>query len=1060
MRSFFRYFVDHPTAANLLMALMVVAGLAATTQIRSQFFPNVVIESVTIRVPWDDAGPEDIDEAIVEPLEPNFRELEGVDSTRTNAREGLGSIVVEFEPDHDMGQAIDEIEAAFDAAIGLPEDAEDETIRRNVFRDRVTNVLITGPTTPELLDDYAEELREALFARGVTRVGIPEEVRSVLRVEPHPAALERYGLSMSEISQAIAAEVEARPAGALAEGGARIRAGVKRTDVAALDTIVVRTLPDGGKLLLRDIATLRDDGARDGVELFHDGQPAIEMQVERSAEGDALSIQDAVEDAIAELSPTLPQGVEIRPIISRADNIAERLDILYRNGLTGLAIVVVLLFLFLSARTALWVAAGIPAAVLATIAIMYWTGFSLNMVSLFALIITLGIVVDDAIVVGEHADRLARDGQSPSDAATNAAVRMSSPVFSAMVTTLIAFGAMMVIGGAFGELIAEIPLTVCVVLIASLIECFLVLPAHMRHALAAQAREAWWDQPSRVFNRGFEQMREHVFKPMLRWALKARYAVVSGAVALLLLSTSLFVDGSVKWFFFNAPERATVRANLAMAAGAGREDTFAMLEEMRRALDVVDERYAAEHGAAPVVDHLARLGSGSGRGLASAESRDPDQLGAFTVELIDPDLRPYSQQDFLQDWRAEIQRPPLLEELKFRGERTGPGGDAISVELSGAPTRVLKEASEALKGELAQLAGVSSLEDSLPYDKPEYVLTLTPRGEALGFSTEALGAELRARLAGVTAAEFAVDGREIEIEVGLDEAFLNEGFLDQTFVPLPGVSAVDAGSAAATIALSDIVDVASRQGFASIKRLDGRRIVEVTGEVVDDAAAREAVDLALRDRILPMIAGAYSVDATLGGLKEQERRFLADAQVGFALCLVGIFLTLSWIFASWTRPFAIMFVIPFGLVGAIYGHYWHGVPLSMFSVVGLIGMAGIIINDSIVLITTIDEKTKRRPVFEAVIDGTADRLRAVMLTTLTTVGGLAPLLFETSRQALFLKPTVITLCYGLGFGMFLVLLLTPAFILIQHDVARLLRSARRMAKHLIRPRPGLGTGAV
>lgn len=1049
MTRFFRYFVDHPTAANLLMALMIAAGIGAATEIRTQFFPDVVIESVTVSVPWDGAGPEDVDESIVEALEPELRELDGVDTTRTSAREGQGSIVIEFEPGHDIGQAVDEAEAAFDAALGLPEDTDDETISRSVYRDRVTNVLVTGPVSHELLDRYAEELRDKLFAAGVTRVSVPDRVRLVIRVEPHPAALERYGLSMSEIAQAVAAEVEARPAGALAQGGARIRAGVKRTDIASLGGVVIRTLPDGGKLRLRDIAELRDEGVTGGVEIFHDGQPAVELRVDRNAEGDALEIQAAVEAAIVELRRTLPEGVEMRAVLSRAQNISDRLDILYENGLTGLVIVLALLFLFLNARTALWVAAGIPAAVLATVAIMYWTGFSLNMVSLFALIITLGIVVDDAIVVGEHADRLSRDGMGPSDAAATAAARMASPVFSATITTLIAFSAMLVIQGRFGELIAEIPMTVCVVLIASLVECFIVLPAHMRHALATQARDAWWDRPSRVVNRVFERVREQAFKPALRVALRLRYAVLSGAIALLVATSALFVDGSVKWFFFNAPERATIRANFAMEPGAVRSDTYQMLEEMRRALNVVDARYAAEHGKPAVVDHLAKLGGGSGRGLASSEAKETDQLGSFTVELIDPDLRPYTQQEFISAWRDEIRSPPLLEELKFRGERSGPGGDAISVELSGASARDLKEASETLRAELAALAGVSSLEDSMPYDKPELVLRLTPKGEALGFSTEGLGAELRARLAGVTAAEFVTDGRETEIEVALAETHLDAGFLDRAYVPLPSGDG-------ATVALSEIVSVEERQGFASIKRLDGRRIVEVTGEVVDDAALRAAVDRALTERILPDLAAVYGVTYELGGLKKQEREFLGEALLGFGLCLLGIYLTLSWIFASWSRPFVVMLVIPFGLIGAILGHYWHGVPLSMFSVVGLIGMAGIIINDSIVLITTIDEKTPRRAVFEAVVEGAADRLRAVMLTTLTTVGGLAPLLFETSRQAQFLKPTIITLCYGLGFGMILVLLLTPAFVLIQHDIGRMLKSARRMAQHWVRPRPALG----
>ena len=343
----------------------------------------------------------------------------------------------------------------------------------------------------------------------------------------------------------------------------------------------------------------------------------------------------------------------------------------------------------------------------------------------------------------------------------------------------------------------------------------------------------------------------------------------------------------------------------------------------------------------------------------------------------------------------------------------------------------------------------------MSYDRPEQVLTLTPLGEALGFTTQEIGAELRARLSGVEAARFARDGDEVEIKVAFAEAMLTEDFLNSVRLRPPGQSGVMGDG----VPLTDLVEIRELQGFSSVKRLDGRRLVQVTGEIDEDPATRDAVWAELNDRILPDIAARYGVETEAGGLAEQERDFLNDATLGLIACLIGIYAALAWIFASWTRPLVVMLIIPFGLIGAMWGHYWHDQPLSMFSVVGLLGMAGIIINDSIVLVTTIDEKAPRRAMFEAVLEGTLDRLRAVLLTTLTTIGGLVPLLFETSRQALFLQPTVITLVYGLGFGMLLVLAATPALVLIQRDLALRFGSARRLLTHLGRRRPALGRAA-
>lgn len=1037
--SFLDYMVRHRTAANLLLALMLLAGIAASTQIRTQFFPDFVREEVEVRVAWPGAGPEDLDRSVVEILGPQLLAINGVDEATSVAREGSVRIELEFEDDWDMGQATDEVKAAVDQArSSLPEGIEEPVVTRGSYRDRVTNVVIYGPVDVDQLARFAEDLQTQMFRQGVTRVEIQGLADPIIRINVGEDALIRHDMTLAEIADIVSAEMETTPAGDVSGGSARLRTGQTRRSEQELGEIVLKAPSQGEKLQLRSVADIVTEGVESGRAYYHKGMPAVVLRVDRSAQGDTISIQRAVEKIAEEFQETLPDGVVVQLTNTRSQNIIDRMNILVENGLFGLGLVLAFLFLFLSSRTAFWVAAGIPVAMAATIGMMYAFGLTLNMVSVFALIICLGIVVDDAIVVGEHADFLHRRGYPPAEAASLAARRMTAPVFSASITTLIAFVGLIAIGGRFGNLIADIPFTVAVVLIASLVESFLILPAHMNHALSASKKQRWYDYPNRVFNRGFVWFRETVFRRFIGWIVSVRYPVLGFAVMVLLLSLSLFFDGSVRWRFFNAPERAIVSASVAMMPGAEREDTKAMITELERALDVVNTRYSEEYGAEPVIFALSTVGGTAGRGLSGAETKDVDQLGGISIELLDPDLRPYSAFQFIGDWRAEINRPPLLETLALRGERSGPGGDAIDVRLYGNSTENLKAAAESLKQALEPLEGVSALEDTLAYDKPELSLTLTPRGEALGFTTDDVARILRNRLEGIEVAEFPMGRRTAKVKVLMPDDETDASFLYATRIRT---------NTGTYVSLSEIVSVDSSYGFASVRRSDGLRTLQVSGDVSEDnpeSAAR--VTALLIDEILPQLAADYDVESELSGLAEQERSFLSDAMLGFALCLAGIYLTLCWIFESWTRPLMIIIIIPFGAIGMLWGHYLHGVPLSMFSVVGFIGMSGIIINDSIVLVTTIDEYAKNNPFRQALVNGVCDRLRAVVLTTATTVFGLAPLLFETSRQAQFLKPTVITLSYGLGVGLFLVILLIPALLAAQTDFGQSVQSGRRLLR--------------
>ena len=1030
-----RYFARHRTAANLVLVVMIVAGLIAASRMRAQYFPDVVLSEVTVSVAWDGAGADDVDRAILQVLDPAFLALDGVTDVASQASEGRAVFDVSFAPNSDPASAEAAVQAAVDAISTLPEGADDPQVKAAAWRDRVTDVVITGPVGVDQLARFADEFTGRLFAAGITRTTIQGLAGRDIVVEIPSTALMRHDITMDEVATAIGSAVQSAPAGEVGDD-ARVRTGTDRRSIAEVGGIVLRSLPDGSSLTVADLAVLRANDANSGRAAFVGDNPAMTIRIDRADDGDAIRMQTTVAEVAAAMQPGLPPGVTIDLVRTRAGQISDRLVLLIDNGTSGLVFVVLVLFLFLNARIAFWVAAGIPIAMITALAVMYAAGLTLNMISLFALIIMLGVVTDDAIIVGEHADYRARVlGESPQDAAERAAVRMAGPVFASAITTCVAFLGLLAIGGRFGELIADIPITVTIILLVSLVESYLILPNHLVGAVTHVGREPWYDWPSRQVNRGMVWFQDRAIRPAMRLIIAARYPVLAAALVALAASAGLFLKGEVQFRFFNAPEQASVSGNFSMLPGATRQDSLAMMRELQRATEAVALAFETEHGARPVTFVLAEVGGGAGRSLAGADTKGPDLLGGISMELINPDLRPYSTADFVAALEAEVVAHPKLEELSFRGARYGPGGDALSVDLYGADAAGLKAAAEALKAALAAFPEVSGLEDSLAYDKQDLILTLTPQGAALGFDTATLGRELRARLNGIEAVSLPDGPRQATIRVELPKAEVTADVLDRMLLrAAPGVY----------VPLADIVTLDARAGVSTVLRENGLRLVTVSGDLAEDDPARAtAVQRALSADILPQIAQDYGVNWRLSGQAEDEREFLGGAGVALLVCLLGIYLTLAWIFAHWTRPLVVMSVIPFGVVGAVWGHWVWGVPMSLFSVVGLIGMSGIIIHDAIVLVTTIDEYGDQRALTPAIVDGVADRFRPVLLTTLTTVLGLAPLLFEDSSQAAFLKPTVITLVYGLGFGMVLVLLVIPAMMAVQADLARALRALRR-----------------
>jgi multidrug efflux pump subunit AcrB len=1017
-------FARHPTAANLLMALMIALGIFAYGRLNTQFFPNIDIDVVTIGVEWPGASAEDVDANIVQAIEPELRFLDGVKRVQSRSIEGAASLFVEFNAGADMQVALADVETAIGQVTTLPEDSERPAVRRAVRYETVTRLLISGPYSEAILKVHAKRIRDDLLARGADKVDLIGARDEEIWVEVPPATLRRLDLTLSDIAARIAETSQDMPSGDTSGGAERqIRSLGLMTSAEALGDIEARALASGEKIYLRDIAALSERFEDGGVTVRRRGQLAVELHVQRTANTDALEIADTVDIYLAKIGEGLPDALVIEQFNVRADLIRSRIDLLLYNGLGGLVLVITILFIFLNMRVAFWVAVGIPVSLLATLAMMQVSGQSINMVSLFGLIMALGIIVDDAIVVGEHAESRHRAGMAPLDAAEAGAKRMAAPVFCASLTTIAAFVPLLVIGDHIGEIITAIPFVVIAVIVASLIECFLVLPGHLRGALGGAGGKD--SAPRKWFNDRFERFRDGPYRHMIEACLRRRYVTLAAAIAAFILSIGLVLGDRVGFVFFPSPEVDRLYANVEFVAGSPRRDTVAMLDELDRALRATEAKLAGARGRLVKLS-VGKVGTTVGR---QASGLSGDHLGGLTVELTPTDQRDVTSAALIAAWRAEVEASPGLKTLTIVAARGGPPGLDIDIRISGDDTAVLKAAAAEIKALLARYPGVSDIEDDLPYGKQEIILEVSARGRALGFNTQLVGREVRDAFEGVIAKRFPRGDEEVLVRVQYPRGAIDSAALDNLFLRGPG---------GAEVPLGEIVNRRDARGFARVKREDGTRQVAITAEIDKQVTNSGTVLAALQRDGLRAIEERHGVEAGFAGRAEEQDTTLGDMMIGAMIGLAAIYLILAWVFASYVRPLVVMAVIPLGVIGGIIGHLVMGYDLTILSLIALIGLSGIVVNDSIILVTSIDGRLRAgEALMDAITAGSQDRLRAVILTSATTIGGLTPLMFETSLQAQFLMPMAITITFGLAVATLLVLIVVPALIAIQGDFGRI-----------------------
>ena len=1039
---FLKFFVEHRTSANIIMILMIVVGLLSIGRLNKQFFPDFEVEVVGVSVDWPGATAEEIDKNIVQLLEPELRPISGVKKVSSKSVEGVGVTQVEFNYGYDMQKGRTDIETAV-SRINFPQKANKPKIVVGEFFDTVTRIVLSSNIPLSELRLISKKLKEALLNSGVDKVDIQGLPKEEILIEIPQIETARLKLSFNQIANLIKSETQDVSGGSFADGSLRVRTEGEKRLVETFNKLELKNSISGGRIILQDIAKISSSFEQGSILKSVDGNPAVELWVRRSKTSDALKVSENVEKVILKSKNIIGNTVKIETYNTAANLIEERITLLVKNGLSGLCIVLAVLFLFLSRNTAIWVALGIPIAFLATFGVMLVSGQSINMISLFGLIMALGIVVDDAIVVGEHSSYLKTKRRlNSSQAPVVAATRMSMPVISAMLTTVAAFIPLFMVKGVIGEIIAAIPWVVCAVLVASLIECFLVLPAHLAHFDKKKVEEGkfrlWFDKR-------FISFQEGIFKRFITLTFNYRYVTFMFAIGMFIVSVGMMSGGRVMFSFFPTPEADIIIANFKMHSGTTRSKTEEMLNKLEGGLIKTSKEFSTFPDlvkfSMSTIGGKTSFSNGSG-----PNSKGSDLLGSMVVELKTADKRKIRTNQFIKEWKDNIQFVEGLDKLTIRSPSGGPPGRDLDIRFQGDKLETLKIASNELIEIARTIPGVTSLNDNLEFGVQEKILTLNNKGQSLGLSILDIGEQVRSAINGIIISEFPKADEEVVVRLKLSEREkLTDMINDLRIITPLGTS----------FKLQEVITISEKIPFASINRKNGFREVTITGDLFPALMNTSEARQFLLNNGLPEIAKKYNLNYRFDGRDLEQKETFADMQIGSIIGLLLIYIILAWVFKSWTRPFSIMIMIPFAFIGAVLGHYLLGLTMSILSMFALLALAGIVVNNSIILVSTIErrfddllsqnnkDRQDDKVINEAIIAGVVDRFRPVLLTSLTTIGGLSALLFEKSLQAQFLIPMAATIVFGLGITAFLVLVIVPSMMGISNDFSNLVKNIRR-----------------
>ncbi|AZM97066.1 efflux RND transporter permease subunit [Vreelandella venusta] len=1003
------WMVDHGVAPNLMMVLFIVGGLMASLAIKKEVFPEFETEIIQVSISYPGATPEDVEQSLLLPVEAAIADVEGIDELTASAGEGSGVVSATLIDGVDVMRAYQDIQQAVNAITTLPNAADPPRFTLSGRSRSVVSLQVYGSVGLAALHDAAEDVRAELQATsGISRAELSGNREREIQVLLDEEAIERFGLDHQQLASRIAEEALDLASGQLttAEGEWLIRYQGRRNSADEFAALPILTTAQGSPVVLGDIARVSEGFAETDREEFYNGEQGLSVDIYQIGDQTPTSISKAVYGELERLRENLPNGIRLDVSRDSSEIYEDRLNLLLKNAWMGLALVLILMALFLEARLAFWVTLGIPTAFLGAMLFLPWIGVSLNMMSMFAFIIALGIVVDDAIMVGENIYSYREQGYSLRDAAVKGAQEIATPLTFAILSNIVAFLPLLFLPGFLGLIFATVPVVVITVFLISLVEALFILPAHLAHASKPRKTPAWQRPIEAIrlrMQKGLHHFTYQQFEPFLQRALTQRLLTVSLGVALLCVALAWAMSGRLGFSLMPRVESDQVQASVTLPIGSNISVSRELSQQLLNAAEQLSEREAT-------------LSFSSTRSSLDGESLQ------VRLDIARESLDAWPPSRIAQEWRDLTGDLVGAQSVRFESDFGGPGsGAALSLRLSHPNTQVLEAAAAQLAEQLAEY-GLTDIDSGLGDGKPQLEMRLSAEGRALGLTGSDLAQALRGPLQGATAVEQFIGRREVSVEVRLpeqDRDSLNELYRLPIRTP-DGLS----------VPLSRVADITLSQASSSLQRIDGRRIITVTADSEGDQAINQVL-ATLQEDVFPTLSNTWAgLEVSMGGRQQDTADNLATLRNAMWLMLAALYALLAIPFRSYFQPLLVLAAIPFGIVGAVAGHMLMGFGLSIISLLGMLALSGVVINDALVLIDYANRKRREgMDAREAIVAAATRRLRPIMMTTLTTFLGLAPMILETSRQARFMIPMAISLGFGMLFATVILLLVVPCLYL-------------------------------
>jgi multidrug efflux pump subunit AcrB len=1038
------WMAKNSVAANLLMVFLLVGGFFMATKIKQEVFPEFDLDTILISVPYPGAGPEEVERGILKSIEEKVRGLDGVKRVLSSAHEGSGTVTVELLTGANKDKALQDVKNNVDSITSFPQDAERPIVSIPTTRSEVIQVLLHGDFDRTTLRSLAEQLRdEFLRDEMITLVDFSGVPAPEIAIEVSQANLRRYKLTLPQIAAEVRRTAVELPGGGIKTSGGEVllRTAERRDLAREFEDVALLSAPDGTTVRLSDIAEVREDFEDTDEAAFHNGQPAVMLRVYRVGDQTPVEVADAVRNRVEIFVGGQPDTVHVSFGHDWSYVYRERMNLLLRNAGWGLILVLIILGFFLEIRLAFWVTMGIPISFLGAMFFMPAMGVSINMISLFAFIMTLGIVVDDAIVVGENIYEMRQEGAPFMKAAIAGGKQVAVPVIFSVLTNIAAFMPMFFVPGTMGKIFRVIPAIVTSVFVISLVESLLILPAHLGHQRPTGPRGVlgWLVQmftfifagPRYLCQKGLSFGIQRIYTPLIHQAASNRYVTMVVGMAILIVVLGAVKGGRTAVIFFPKVEGDAIVASAVLTYGSPLADAEAVQEQLVREAQKILDRHQKAEDRKVAQGVYTSMGSPLGR-------RGPHGAGATAKgsHLVDVQVlllplgeRNFSSVSFAKEWRESVGEIAGLESLSFRYTMGPSGGSPVDVELSHRDTVTLEQAAASLAKRLKEFKSLKDIDDGFAVGKPQLSFKIRPEGRSLNIAPMDLGRQVRGAFYGAEALRQQRGRDEVKVMVRLPKSERKSEHDVETLL----LRTATGGE----IQLFEAATVIRGRAYTEINRADGRRVIDVTADM-EEGHDPQAVMGEIRKAVMPALMADFpGLSYSLEGEERERRESFGALGIGFLLAMIVIYAMLAIPLHSYIQPVIIMVAIPFGIVGAVLGHMIMGYDLSLMTMMGLVALSGVVVNDSLVFIhATNDRRSKGMSPKDAVISAGLRRFRPIMLTSITTFGGLAPMIFETSTQAKFLIPMAIALGYGVLFATFITLVLIPAIYLIVDDLTR------------------------